>query len=476
MTRRLVNPLVPADLVIDHSVQIDRFGTPGAFAYNVEREYERNGERYQLLRWAQTAFRDLRVVPPGTGHHPPGQPGVPGHGGGRPRGCPGSAGSPSRTRVVGTDSHTTMVNGLGVLGYGVGGIEAEAVLLGQPLYQPMPHVVGVRLHGALPRGSTATDLVLVVTEMLRAHGVVGSFVEFAGDGLATLALADRATISNMSPEFGATSTLFPIDDETLAYLRLTGRSPERVALVERYAKEQGLWREPGDGPAFDELLELDLGSVAPSVAGPRRPQDRVELPGLPANFRTAFPVAAPSAATREDLGRLTDEGGTTGATDNGGVAIEVGGQAAIVRHGSVAIAAITSCTNTSNPTVMVGAGLLARNAVARGLTVGPTVKTSLAPGSRAVTGYLEAAGLMAPLEALGLRPGRLRLHDLHRQLRPARRARSRPPSRRTTSSWRRSCRATGTSRAASIRSRGPAISPHRRWSSPSRSPAGSTST
>ncbi len=265
----------------------------------------------------------------------------------------------------------------------------------------MPHVVGVRLHGALPRGSTATDLVLVVTEMLRAHGVVGSFVEFAGDGLATLALADRTTISNMSPEFGATSTLFPIDDETLAYLRLTGRSAERVDLVERYAKAQGLWRQPGDGPTFDELLELDLASVAPSVAGPRRPQDRVELPGLPANFRDAFPVTAPSAATREDLGRLTDEGGTTGATDNGGVAVEVGDGGAVVRHGSVAIAAITSCTNTSNPTVMVGAGLLARNAVARGLTVGPTVKTSLAPGSRAVTGYLEAAGLMAPLEALG---------------------------------------------------------------------------
>ena len=394
-----VNPLVPADLVIDHSVQIDRFGTPGAFAFNVEREYERNGERYQLLRWAQTAFRDLRVVPPGTGII---------HqvnleflstvvtdreGGG------GRVAYPDT--VVGTDSHTTMVNGLGVLGYGVGGIEAEAVLLGQPLYQPMPHVVGVRLHGALPHGSTATDLVLVVTEMLRTHGVVGSFVEFAGDGLASLALADRATISNMSPEFGATATLFPIDDETLEYLRLTGRSAERVALVERYAKTQGLWREPGDGPAFDEHLELDLASVAPSVAGPRRPQDRVELPGLPANFRAAFPATAPSQATKEDLGRLSDEGGTTGATDNGSVTIEVGGSAAIVRHGSVAIAAITSCTNTSNPTVMVGAGLLARNAVARGLRVGPTVKTSLAPGSRVVTAYLEAAGLMAPLEALG---------------------------------------------------------------------------
>src|SRR4051794_11650916 len=259
----LVNPLVPADLVIDHSVQVDRFGTPAAFAFNVEREYERNGERYQLLRWAQTAFRDLRVVPPGTGIiHQVNLEFL-------ATVIADRDGVAFPDTVVGTDSHTTMVNGLGVLGYGVGGIEAEAVLLGQPLYQPMPHVVGVRLHGALPKGSTATDLVLVVTEMLRAHGVVGSFVEFAGDGLATLALADRTTISNMSPEFGATSTLFPIDDETLAYLRLTGRSADRVALVERYAKEQGLWREPGDGPVFDELLELDLATVAPSLAGAR---------------------------------------------------------------------------------------------------------------------------------------------------------------------------------------------------------------
>ena len=273
-----------------------------------------------------------------------------------------------------------MINGLGVLGYGVGGIEAEAVLLGQPLYQPMPHVVGVRLTGALPRGSTATDLVLVVTEMLRTHGVVGAFVEFAGDGLAGLSLADRATISNMSPEFGATATLFPIDEETLTYLRLTGRSPERVDLVERYAKAQGLWRLPGDGPSFDETLVLDLGSVAPSLAGPRRPQDRVLLEDLPANFNEAFPAMT---------------------TSPDGVTVAVGGSTATIRHGSVAIAAITSCTNTSNPTVMIGAGLLARNAVARGLGVSPSVKTSLAPGSRAVTGYLETAGLMAPLEALG---------------------------------------------------------------------------
>jgi aconitate hydratase len=283
--------------------------------------------------------------------------------------------------LVGTDSHTTMVNGLGVLGYGVGGIEAEAVLLGQPLYQPMPRVVGVRLTGELPRSATATDLVLVVTQLLRKHGVVGAFVEFAGDGLAGLSLADRATISNMSPEFGATATLFPIDDETLAYLRLTGRPTERVDLVERYAKAQGLWRGPGDGPTFDETLTLDLASVAPSMAGPRRPQDRVLLEGLPANFTDAFPTA--------------------GATGWDGLTVDIGGAETTIRHGSVAIAAITSCTNTSNPTVMIGAGLLARNAVARGLRVGPVVKTSLAPGSRAVTGYLEAAGLMEPLATLG---------------------------------------------------------------------------
>jgi aconitate hydratase len=390
-----VNPLVPADLVIDHSVQVDRFGTPAAFAFTVEREYERNGERYQLLRWAQTAFRDLRVVPPGTGIvHQVNLEFL-------AKVVDDRDGVAFPDTLVGTDSHTTMVNGLGVLGYGVGGIEAEAVLLGQPLYQPMPHVVGVRLSGELPRGSTATDLVLVVTQMLRSHGVVGSFVEFAGDGLAGLSLADRATISNMSPEFGATATLFPIDDETLAYLRLTGRDAGRVALVERYAKEQGLWREAGAGPQFDEALTLDLSSIEPSVAGPRRPQDRVVLAGLPANFRAAFPSTSPSPEHREDLRRLTDEGGTTGATENGSVGIEVDGEGAVVRHGSVAIAAITSCTNTSNPTVMVGAGLLARNAVARGLRVGPTVKTSLAPGSKAVTGYLEAAGLMDPLETLG---------------------------------------------------------------------------
>ncbi len=431
-----VNPLVPADLVIDHSVQIDRFGTPSAFAFNVEREYERNGERYQLLRWAQTAFRDFRVVPPGTGIvHQVNLEFL-------ATVIDDRDGVAFPDTLVGTDSHTTMVNGLGVLGYGVGGIEAEAVLLGQPLYQPMPHVVGVRLTGELPRGSTATDLVLVVTEMLRSHGVVGAFVEFAGDGLASLSLPDRATISNMSPEFGATTTLFPIDDETLAYLRLTGRTPERVALVERYAKEQGLWRTPGDGPAFDESLTLDLTTVEPSVAGPRRPQDRVPLEQLRDNFRSNFPngledvvqiegevdAASDGSFPASDPPAFTASDATNGEAAGNGphdddvappaepvvadaapvdrrayrpVSIEVDGERATIQTGSVAIAAITSCTNTSNPTVMVGAGLLARNAVARGLRVAPTVKTSLAPGSKAVTGYLEAAGLMAPLAALG---------------------------------------------------------------------------
>ncbi|HET9614167.1 MAG TPA: aconitate hydratase [Candidatus Limnocylindrales bacterium] len=433
-----VNPLVPADLVIDHSVQVDRFGTPAAFAFNVEREYERNGERYQLLRWAQTAFRDLRVVPPGTGIvHQVNLEYLATVVTDAPDPLDASRRIAYPDTLVGTDSHTTMVNGLGVLGYGVGGIEAEAVLLGQPLYQPMPRIVGVRLHGELPRGSTATDLVLVVTEMLRAHGVVGAFVEFAGDGLATLALADRATISNMSPEFGATTTLFPIDDETLSYLRLTGRSAERIDLVERYAKDQGLWREPGAGPEFDESLALDLATVEPSVAGPRRPQDRVPLTALRRSFRTAFPDGLqpldeagieglrpdggqvelssadsfpasdpPSFATADGSDEPPAADVATGEPDTEerdyrAVSVTVGGEETLIRTGSVAIAAITSCTNTSNPTVMVGAGLLARNAVARGLSVAPTVKTSLAPGSKAVTSYLEAAGLMAPLEELG---------------------------------------------------------------------------
>jgi aconitate hydratase len=395
----LVNPLVPADLVIDHSVQVDAYGSPDAFLINVGREYERNGERYQLLRWAQTAFRGLRVVPPGTGivH----QVNLEYLATVVSDGVDEAGRVAFPDTVVGTDSHTTMVDGLGVLGFGVGGIEAEAVLLGQPLYLPMPRIVGVSLTGELPRGSTATDLVLVVTQMLRGYGVVGAFVEFAGDGLASLALADRATIANMSPEFGATATLFPIDEETLSYLRLTGRPAERVSLVERYAKEQGLWREPGVVPEFSDLLELDLATVEPSVAGPRRPQDRVPLPDIPAAFRAAFPEVEAARAAVVEEGRLTSEGGRTGTTDDGGVAVEVDGGTTVLHSGSVVIAAITSCTNTSNPTVMVGAGLLARNAVARGLRTPAHVKTSLAPGSKVVTGYLAAAGLMGPLEALG---------------------------------------------------------------------------
>ncbi|MBA3778605.1 MAG: aconitate hydratase [Chloroflexi bacterium] len=442
-----INPLVPADLVIDHSVQVDLYGSPRAFAFNVEREYERNGERYQLLRWAQTAFRDLSVVPPGTGIvHQVNLEFLATVVQRRDEEA-GTVAFPDT--LVGTDSHTTMINGLGVLGYGVGGIEAEAVLLGQPLYGPMPRVLGVRLSGELPLGGTATDLVLVVTEMLRRKGVVGAFVEFAGDGLAGLSLADRATISNMSPEFGATATLFPIDHETLAYLRLTGRDEDLVDLVERYAKEQALWREPGAGPEFGEALELDLSTVPPSLAGPRRPQDRVGLDELKLNFRRNYPDGlqlakgglpneghvpdssdveaasvesfpasdAPGYTTRQDPADQPSaahagqaDAGEESASDREQlersgrypeVSIRMDGQEVALRTGSVAIAAITSCTNTSNPTVMVGAGLLARKALERGLRRPAHVKTSLAPGSRAVTRYLAAADLMAPLEELG---------------------------------------------------------------------------
>jgi aconitate hydratase len=430
-----INPLVPADLVIDHSVQVDQYGSDAAFLINVEREYERNGERYALLRWAQQAFDNFRVVPPGTGIvHQVNLEFLADVVSARPDETGEPVAFPDT--LVGTDSHTTMINGLGVLGWGVGGIEAEAALLGQPLYQPLPIVVGFRLDGELRPGATATDLVLTVTEILRAHGVVGKFVEFHGPGLSRLGLADRATISNMSPEFGATATLFPVDDETLRYLRMTGRPAETVARVEAYAKEQDLFRtDDAAEPHFNE-----------SVAGPRRPQDRVPLTDLVENFRGTFAAglhthddgsthehAAEPAVTESVVEEASEESfpasdppSYTQRSDGDGgpapgqatpavpaahtnhaaahyraVEVDLEGQTIKLRSGSVVIAAITSCTNTSNPSVMVAAGLLARNAVARGLQTPPWVKTSLAPGSRAVTDYLAGAGLMEPLEALG---------------------------------------------------------------------------
>ena len=420
-----INPLVPADLVIDHSVQVDSFGSTLAFEHNVDREYERNSERYALLRWAQQAFDNFRVVPPGTGivhqvnleylahviltKDEDGE----------------TVAYPDT--LVGTDSHTTMINGLGVLGWGVGGIEAEAVLLGQPLYLLTPEVIGVRLTGALPEGSTATDLVLTVTQMLRKRGVVGKFVEFTGPGLSRLPLADRATIANMSPEFGATATLFPVDAETLRYLRDTGRDAELVELVEHYTKAQGLFRtDDSTEPQFDDLLELDLATIVPSLAGPRRPQDRVPMQNLGQVFRAAyadrFKDAEENETTEDDVNRYLGEGDRNGKLDpvvqnedaktqiakNGNgqnghgkdVLVQVGDSQSHMTNGSVAIAAITSCTNTSNPSVMVAAGLVAKHAVERGLSVKPTVKTSLAPGSRAVVDYLQNAELLSYLEAL----------------------------------------------------------------------------
>jgi aconitate hydratase len=381
-----INPLVPADLVIDHSVQVDSFGSQGAFRSNVEKEYGRNLERYLLLRWAQTAFQNFRLVPPGTGIvHQVNLEFL------APVVATRAIGTETIAlpdTLVGTDSHTTMINGLGVLGWGVGGIEAEAVLLGEPLYLLTPDVIGFLLHGALPEGATATDLVLTVVQMLRKHGVVGKFVEFAGPGLSHLGLADRATIANMAPEYGATAGLFPVDEETLRYLRLTGRAESQVDLVERYCKEQGLFRtDQTPQPRFNETLELDLSTVEPSLAGPRRPQDRLPLGQVRQGFREAYPRSF---------------GGNGDGPTGPGRSVEVGldGMRANVGDGTVAIAAITSCTNTSNPVVMVGAGLLAKKAVERGLNVSPWVKTSLAPGSRAVTSYLENSGLLPYLEAL----------------------------------------------------------------------------
>ena len=379
-----INPLAPVDLVIDHSVMVDYAGDAAALERNAELEYQRNGERYTFLRWGQTAFARFRVVPPATGivHQVNVEYLAPvvfaREQNGVWQAWPDT--------VVGTDSHTTMVNGLGVLGWGVGGIEAEAAMLGQPVTMLIPPVVGVRLTGKLSAGVTATDLVLTITEMLRRHGVVGKFVEFFGDGLDTLSLADRATVANMAPEYGATCGIFPVDRETLAYLRLTGRAEEHIALVEAYTRAQGMFREPGAPEArYAETLALDLGDVEPSLAGPKRPQDRVALKNLKPAVQTAI-----AAATKDRPPLGTD-----------GVHVEYGQDCCTLRDGDVVIAAITSCTNTSNPGVILGAGLLAKKAVAKGLTAKPWVKTSLAPGSQVVTEYLRKAGLLPALEQLG---------------------------------------------------------------------------
>ena len=390
-----IEPLIPVDLIIDHSVQADFFGARDVYERNLEREYERNRERYAVLRWAPQAFKTFRVIPPGAGicHQVNlerlAQVVVVRDGVAMP------------DTLFGADSHTTMVNGLGVLGWGVGGIEAEAALLGQPTYLPTPVVIGVRMTGALRPGATATDLVLTLTEMLRKHGVVNKFVEFCGAGLSSLSVPDRATLSNMCPEYGATSSLFPVDQQTLRYLETTGREQQLIELVERYTQAQGMFRtDDSETPVFSELLELDLSTVEPSVAGPKRPQDRVSLPSVWESFTSAFAVDEKPA--NDDVARFDFEGGAADVAGGRAPATAVRARPTQrLRDGSVVIAAITSCTNTSNPSVMVAAGLLAKRAVERGLRVSPTVKTSLAPGSRVVTDYLKAAGLMAYLEELG---------------------------------------------------------------------------
>jgi len=424
-----INPLAPAELVIDHSVIADLFGGPDAFAGNVELEYQRNRERYQFLRWGQTAFDEFKVVPPGTGivhqvniEHLArvvfGRPAETEDGTAELIAYPDT--------VVGTDSHTTMVNGLGVVGWGVGGIEAEAAMLGQPVSMLIPRVVGFRLTGELPEAATATDLVLTITEMLREHGVVGKFVEFYGTGVSAVPLANRATIGNMSPEYGSTIAVFPIDDETISYLRLTGRDDRQLALVEAYAKAQGLWHDPATEAEYSEYLELDVSTVVPSLAGPKRPQDRIALTEAKSAFRDAL-NAYVDADAEDGYDESVAEsfpasdvpshngGGTEPApnqlltlrpADNGRPSrptrARLGDGAEFeLDHGAVAIAAITSCTNTSNPSVMIGAALLAKNAVERGLTRKPWVKTSLAPGSKVVSDYYERAGLTPYLDKLG---------------------------------------------------------------------------
>ncbi|MGM0931046.1 MAG: aconitate hydratase [Actinomycetota bacterium] len=436
-----VNPLAPAELVIDHSVQIDVFGNAGALERNMEIEYQRNGERYQFLRWGQTAFEDFKVVPPGTGivHQVNieylARTVMTREVDGKLRAYPDT--------LVGTDSHTTMVNGLGVLGWGVGGIEAEAAMLGQPVSMLIPRVVGFKLTGEIPAGATATDVVLTITEMLRKHGVVGKFVEFYGEGVAAVPLANRATIGNMSPEFGSTAAMFPIDDVTLDYLRLTGRSEENVALVEAYTKEQGLWHDPSHELKFSEYLELDLSTVVPSIAGPKRPQDRIELTTAKTQFRKdlanyvasdnedaldealeeSFPASdvpamtstvRHAAAAQAAAGQAGDRPTGGSAAQGRHVALPSDGRPSKrvhvtmedgrefeLDHGAVSIASITSCTNTSNPSVMLAAAVLARNAVEKGLASKPWVKTSIAPGSKVVTDYYEQSGLIPYLEKLG---------------------------------------------------------------------------
>jgi aconitate hydratase len=414
-----VNPLAPAELVIDHSVIADIFGRPDAFERNVDLEYERNKERYQFLRWGQSAFDEFKVVPPGTGivhqvniEH-------------LARVVMTRGGQAYPDTLVGTDSHTTMVNGLGVLGWGVGGIEAEAAMLGQPVSMLIPRVVGFKLDGELPPGATATDLVLTITEMLREHGVVGKFVEFYGAGVSAVPLANRATIGNMSPEFGSTCAIFPIDGETVEYLKFTGRTAPQVALVEAYAKEQGLWHDPSVEPVFSETLTLDLSTVVPSIAGPKRPQDRIALSDAKPAFRSAlgsYTSDAPQSPVDESVEEsfpASDSPAYSGSGNGDGkpahytaaegaegrpskpTAVSLDGATFELDHGAVAIAAITSCTNTSNPSVMLGAALLAKKAVEKGLARKPWVKTTLAPGSKVVMDYYERAGLLPYLEKLG---------------------------------------------------------------------------
>jgi len=398
-----INPLQPAELVIDHSVQVDEYGSSAALLINAKKEFERNHERYLFLRWGQRAFDNFRVVPPATGivHQVNLE-----YLARVVFGTDGADAVAYPDTLIGTDSHTTMINGLGVLGWGVGGIEAEAAMLGQPVSMLLPQVVGFRLSGSLPEGATATDLVLTVTQMLRAKGVVGKFVEFYGPGLAALPVADRATIANMAPEYGATCGIFPVDAETLRYLEFTGRPDERLRLIEAYAKEQGLFHTAESPEAeYSDTLSLDLGTVEPSLAGPRRPQDRVPLRDVKENFDAALPgmmgTARPAPSDR--IGRWESEGGdgTVATLTSPATTVTHAGESFTLQHGSVVIAAITSCTNTSNPSVMIGAGLMAKRAVERGLRTKPWVKTSLAPGSKVVTGYLDKAGLTPYLEKLG---------------------------------------------------------------------------